>query len=122
MRVSWVWIYEDNAEVNVPNSILRRRAHGRDEDEVDAVQSGGSGGGGEEVRISVFALRLHAWGIAAKCRFVFHSWSDIESDELEEPPLKLNDFLKSLSTVRPTVTQEDIRKHDEWTKESGESA
>ncbi|KAL1685867.1 AAA-domain-containing protein [Schizophyllum commune] len=50
------------------------------------------------------------------------SWSDIESDELEEPPLKLNDFLKSLSTVRPTVTQEDIRKHDEWTKESGESA
>ncbi|TRM65144.1 AAA-domain-containing protein [Schizophyllum amplum] len=50
------------------------------------------------------------------------TWSDIESDELEEPPLKLNDFLKSLSTVRPTVTQEDIRKHDEWTKESGESA
>ena len=50
------------------------------------------------------------------------SWTDIESDELEEPPLKLNDFLKSLSTVRTTVTQEDIRKHDEWTKESGESA
>ena len=69
MRVSWVWIYEDNAEVNVPNSILRRRAHGRDEDEVDAVQSGGPGGGREEVRISVFSLRLHAWGIAAKCRF-----------------------------------------------------
>ncbi|KAL1746770.1 P-loop containing nucleoside triphosphate hydrolase protein [Schizophyllum fasciatum] len=50
------------------------------------------------------------------------SWSDIESDELEEPPLKIADFLKSLSTVRPTVTQEDIRKHDEWTKESGENA
>ena len=40
------------------------------------------------------------------------SWSDIESDELLEPPLKLADFLKSLENVRPTVTAEDIRKHD----------
>ncbi|KAI0809143.1 AAA-domain-containing protein [Irpex lacteus] len=47
------------------------------------------------------------------------SWSDIESDELLEPPLKLNDFLKSLETTRPTVTAEDIRKHDEWTRDSG---
>lgn len=49
------------------------------------------------------------------------SWSDIESDELLEPPLKLNDFMKSLSTVRPTVTESDIKKHDEWTRESGGS-
>lgn len=47
------------------------------------------------------------------------SWSDIESDELQEPPLKLADFLKSLDSVRPTVTAEDIRKHDQWTLESG---
>lgn len=46
-------------------------------------------------------------------------WSDIESDELLEPALKIADFLKSLSSVRPTVTEADIKRHDEWTKESG---
>ena len=49
------------------------------------------------------------------------SWSDIESDELLEPPLKIADFLKSLESVRPTVTADDIRKHDQWTLESGMS-
>lgn len=49
------------------------------------------------------------------------SWTTIESDELVEPPLKIADFLKSLDTVRPTVTAEDIRKHDEWTLQSGQS-
>ncbi|CAL1696916.1 unnamed protein product [Somion occarium] len=47
------------------------------------------------------------------------SWSDIEGDELMEPPLRVTDFLKSLETTRPTVTAEDIRKHDQWTLESG---
>ncbi|KAI5997378.1 P-loop containing nucleoside triphosphate hydrolase protein [Pisolithus albus] len=47
------------------------------------------------------------------------SWNEIESDELHEPPLRLQDFLKSLESVRPTVTEADIRRHDEWTKESG---
>ncbi|KAI0668623.1 AAA-domain-containing protein [Trametes maxima] len=47
------------------------------------------------------------------------SWTDIESDELQEPPLRLADFLKSLDSVRPTVTAEDIKKHDQWTLESG---
>ncbi|KAF8736095.1 hypothetical protein AX14_000891 [Amanita brunnescens Koide BX004] len=49
-------------------------------------------------------------------------WSDIESDELEEPPLRLNDFLKSLESVRPTVTEADIKRHDEWTRESGKTS
>ncbi|PPQ98062.1 hypothetical protein CVT26_003288 [Gymnopilus dilepis] len=47
------------------------------------------------------------------------SWTDVESDELQEPPLKLNDFLKSLEATRPTVTEADIQKHEQWTKESG---
>lgn len=47
------------------------------------------------------------------------TWTDIESDDLLEPPLKLADFLKSLDNVRPTVTSEDIRRHDQWTIESG---
>jgi len=47
------------------------------------------------------------------------TWSDIGSTELLEPPLKLADFLKSLDSTRPTVTEADIKRHDEWTKESG---
>ena len=49
------------------------------------------------------------------------NWTQVESDELQEPPLRSTDFIKSLESVRPTVSQEDIRKHEEWTNESGES-
>ncbi|KAI0791702.1 AAA-domain-containing protein [Abortiporus biennis] len=47
------------------------------------------------------------------------SWQDIEGEQLQEPPLRIGDFLKSLDNTRPTVTAEDIRKHDQWTLESG---
>ena len=47
------------------------------------------------------------------------NWTQVESEELQEPPLRFTDFVKSLESVRPTVSQEDIRRHDEWTKESG---
>ncbi|KZV77593.1 AAA-domain-containing protein [Peniophora sp. CONT] len=47
------------------------------------------------------------------------NWSTVESDELEEPPLRFADFIKSLESVRPTVTPDDIVRHEEWTKESG---
>jgi vacuolar protein-sorting-associated protein 4 len=50
------------------------------------------------------------------------SWSAIESDELLEPALKLADFLKSLDSTRPTVTEKDIRRHDDWTRDSGASS
>ncbi|PBK70537.1 AAA-domain-containing protein [Armillaria solidipes] len=43
-------------------------------------------------------------------------WSDLESHELKEPQLKLNDFLKSLGTVQ---SEADTRQHAEWTKEFG---
>ncbi|PVF97773.1 putative VPS4-vacuolar sorting protein [Serendipita vermifera] len=49
------------------------------------------------------------------------SWSDVESDELLEPPLRLGDFVRAISQVRPTVTDDDIRKHVEWTNDSGEA-
>lgn len=48
------------------------------------------------------------------------SWTDVEGDELLEPPLRVADFLKSLDSTRPTVTADDIKKHDQWTLESGE--
>lgn len=47
------------------------------------------------------------------------TWADVEGDELHEPPLRMADFIKSLASVRPTVTQADIKKHDQWTQESG---
>jgi vacuolar protein-sorting-associated protein 4 len=50
------------------------------------------------------------------------SWANVESDELLEPPLKLGDFLKSLATVRPTVTDGDVRRHEQWTMDSGVSS
>lgn len=49
------------------------------------------------------------------------SWTDIEGEQLQEPPLRIGDFLKSLDSTRPTVTAEDIKKHDQWTQESGGS-
>ena len=47
------------------------------------------------------------------------TWAEVEGDELHEPPLRMADFVKSLASVRPTVTQADIKKHDDWTQESG---
>ena len=47
------------------------------------------------------------------------TWSEVEGDGLHEPPLRMADFVKSLASVRPTVTQADIKRHDEWTQESG---
>ena len=48
------------------------------------------------------------------------AWTEVGSDELLEPPLRLNDFVKSVDSVRPTVSDDDIRKHIEWTNDSGE--
>ncbi|KAF9074043.1 AAA-domain-containing protein [Rhodocollybia butyracea] len=47
------------------------------------------------------------------------SWETVEADELMEPPLKLADFMKSLETNRSTCTAADIKRHDDWTRESG---
>ena len=49
------------------------------------------------------------------------TWSDVESDELLEPPLRMGDFLRAISQVRPTVTEDDVRRHIEWTNDSGEA-
>lgn len=47
------------------------------------------------------------------------SWSELGEHDLVEPPLRMADFLKSVDIIRPTVTEADIRKHEEWTQESG---
>jgi len=49
------------------------------------------------------------------------SWAEVESDELLEPPLQQKDFIRAINQVRPTVTNEDISKHEKWTNDSGEA-
>lgn len=48
------------------------------------------------------------------------NWTQIEGDELLEPTLGMQDFLKSLQTTRPTVSDEDILDHVKFTAEFGQ--
>lgn len=47
------------------------------------------------------------------------SWTDVETDQLLEPPLQVKDFVKAIKSSRPTVSQEDLVRSAEWTKEFG---
>ena len=47
------------------------------------------------------------------------AWTELDSDELLEPPLKLNDFIRAVDSVRPTVSEDDIKRHVAWTEDSG---
>jgi vacuolar protein-sorting-associated protein 4 len=47
------------------------------------------------------------------------NWTQVDAEQLEEPPLMLKDFVKAIKGARPTVSQEDIRKNAEWTAEFG---
>ncbi|KAF9514516.1 hypothetical protein BS47DRAFT_1376522 [Hydnum rufescens UP504] len=47
------------------------------------------------------------------------SWTEVDSDELLEPPLRMGDFIQSVQSVRPSVSDQDVKKHVEWTNESG---
>lgn len=46
-------------------------------------------------------------------------WTQIESDQLLEPPLLRKDFEKAIKTSRPTVSPADLVRNAEWTKEFG---
>lgn len=48
------------------------------------------------------------------------SWMNIEGDDLMEPLLGLQDFLKSLQTTRPTVSDDDIKEHVKFTTDFGQ--
>ena len=48
------------------------------------------------------------------------NWTQLEGDDLMEPMLGLPDFLKSIQTTRPTVSDEDIREHIKFTSEFGQ--
>lgn len=48
------------------------------------------------------------------------TWLDVPGDELLEPELTMTDFIKSLYSVRPTVSDTDIAKHITFTEEFGQ--
>ena len=47
------------------------------------------------------------------------AWTDLDSDRLLEPKLVMNDFLRAIQSIRPSVTPSDIARHIAFTKESG---
>ncbi|CDZ96873.1 probable vps4-vacuolar sorting protein [Phaffia rhodozyma] len=47
------------------------------------------------------------------------TWSDVDGDQLQEPILGMKDFLRAISSTRPTVTEADITKHIQFTNDSG---
>ncbi|CAD6896767.1 unnamed protein product [Tilletia laevis] len=47
------------------------------------------------------------------------SWTEVDSADLLEPPLVMNDFLRAIQQVRPTVTPSDIERHVAFTNEAG---
>lgn len=48
------------------------------------------------------------------------SWMDVESDELELPPLELKDFIRSVASTRPTVNAKDLQRQIEFTNDFGQ--
>lgn len=47
------------------------------------------------------------------------TWLSVDAEQLLEPPLVLKDFIKAVRNSRPTVSQEDLSRNSEWTKEFG---
>lgn len=48
------------------------------------------------------------------------TWMDVDGSKLKEPEITLNDFLKSLKTIRPSVSGEDIQQHIKFTEDFGQ--
>eukprot|EP01089_Gocevia_fonbrunei_P010447 TRINITY_DN2320_c0_g1_i1.p1 TRINITY_DN2320_c0_g1~~TRINITY_DN2320_c0_g1_i1.p1 ORF type:complete len:443 (-),score=102.64 TRINITY_DN2320_c0_g1_i1:47-1213(-) len=48
------------------------------------------------------------------------SWVDIESDQLMEPVVTVNDFMKSLRSARPSVASGDLVKQKKFTEDFGQ--
>ena len=47
------------------------------------------------------------------------TWTEVETEQLLEPPLTVKDFQSAVKSSRPTVSQDDLHRNAEWTKEFG---
>ncbi|EAA06410.2 AGAP000625-PA [Anopheles gambiae str. PEST] len=48
------------------------------------------------------------------------TWVDLPGDKLFEPPVTMNDMLKSLASTKPTVNEDDMKKLDKFTEDFGQ--
>ncbi|KAM7213279.1 vacuolar protein sorting-associated protein 4 [Rhypophila decipiens] len=47
------------------------------------------------------------------------TWEAVESEALLEPLVEKKDFIKAIKSSRPTVSEVDLKRNEEWTKEFG---
>lgn len=47
------------------------------------------------------------------------TWTEVETEQLLEPPLTVKDFQRAVKSSRPTVSQDDLNRNADWTKEFG---
>ncbi|KIM22099.1 hypothetical protein M408DRAFT_324024, partial [Serendipita vermifera MAFF 305830] len=47
------------------------------------------------------------------------NWRKVPADKLLEPPLRTSDFFNAVNKIKPSVSEEDILRSKEWTKEYG---
>lgn len=47
------------------------------------------------------------------------TWEAVASEELLEPSVEKKDFLRAIKSSRPTVSDVDLKRNEEWTKEFG---
>jgi vacuolar protein-sorting-associated protein 4 len=47
------------------------------------------------------------------------NWTQVDTEQLLEPPLQVKDFIKAIKSSRPTVSGEDLKRSAEWTLEFG---
>lgn len=50
------------------------------------------------------------------------NWTAVKSDELLEPELTIEDFMRSTLNARPSVNQDDLGQYSKWTQEFGQEA
>ncbi|KAJ1971213.1 Vacuolar protein sorting-associated protein 4 [Dimargaris verticillata] len=48
------------------------------------------------------------------------TWMDLDGDELIEPELTIRDFVKTVKHSRPTVSEDDVTKHTQFTADFGQ--
>lgn len=47
------------------------------------------------------------------------TWEAVASDELLEPVVEKKDFIRAIKASRPTVSEADLKRNEDWTKEFG---
>ena len=47
------------------------------------------------------------------------TWEAVQSEQLLEPVVEKKDFIKAIKSSRPTVSEVDLKRNEEWTHEFG---